>query len=961
MKINTKNLPLRHLSIILFLKVFACSLASQSDVFVIEEIKNGIQLNDYLSIQELDTDQLELADLQRPEWQSRFQPFQQFIEKYSTAKAIGRVLLDPEKVYWWRLHIRNGLQQPIDNWILHTGRSNYTEVFITGKDGELIDTKYTGWMMPTDKKDYVFGNRQAERVSFSLPEGKMVTLYGKVRVDNKKEPYVWVELSEEDYYKNWHYIKKTRLEWASIGSLLTFILFSILLYMTTRDRVFFWHALYLSGIFLYLLEFFNVLPDLIWLRDHRMATQVFIYMTLCLMDVAYLQFIRKFMNMKKSHPDWDRRFHWFVVTRIIYAAMVIIYYLVSFNMKMADDLTALFLVIEYVGMIGLLAWLFGWKDKQSRFLIAGTAVFVVAIVVNSFSVVAGTGLIFSYTQFGVVGEAVLFTIALGYRMRKLAREEQETNRLKALDEFKTRFYTNITHEFRTPLTVIMGNTEIGKAEIQQLEEPQAYQSSKFQLLKSSFDTISRNASQLLRLINRLLDLSKLQSGKMPLLQQQSDIISYLRYLVESFHSLAASKDIQLRFLCDIEKLEMDFDAEKMQDILSNLISNAIKFSHPGSDILAIVKQSPKEDHAAELLYIMIKDHGKGITAEMLPHVFDRFNTAKDTGNPAGGSGVGLALTKELVELMGGQVRAESEPEKGATFTIVLPISRQAPKSETILTHSLAAKQEALPLPMVPLPIPTSEGEKPVCLVIDDNIDIVRYLQNLLNNEYDVIVAYDGKSGINKALEQMPDVIISDVMMPEKDGLEVCDILKNDERTSHIPIILLTAKATIQDRIEGLRRGADAYMQKPFNREELFISLKKSVELRNRLISYFSRLPFGFRNIEIKEAELVIEDAFLQKARKVVEKNLADDEFDIHFLCRELALSRAQLHRKLTALTGKSASHFIRSIRLETARQMLSKTALTVSEIAYDVGFKDPNYFSRLFAEEFGMPPSDTRK
>ncbi|MEZ4934632.1 MAG: ATP-binding protein [Saprospiraceae bacterium] len=860
-----------------------------------------------------------------------------------------------------RLSIRNELDQPINDRVLHTVPQQFYRGFWLGKWHWSIPN--TPRLMPTAKKKIItlIGNRQAERVPFSLAEGASVTVYGKMRVVNEKEPFIWVQLSKEDYFKNWRFIEKTRVEWASIGSLLTFILFSILLYFTTRDRVFLWHSLYLSGIFLYLLEFFNVLPDLVWMRDHRIFSQVFIYATLCLMDVAYIQFIRQFMDMKKNRPVWDRRFHWFAVARIVFAGLVILFYLATFNMKRSDDVTAFFLVMEYVGMIGLLLWLFGWKDKQSRFLIAGTAIFVVAIVVNAFSVVAGIGLIFSFTQFGVVGEAILFTIALGYRMRRMAKEQQEANRLKDLDEFKSRFYTNVTHEFRTPLTVIMGNTEIGKGEVQNLEETPTSYSSKTKVLLSNFDTIARNASQLLRLINRLLDLSKLQSGKMPLQLKQGDIISYLKYLVESFHSYAASREINVRFLCELEQFEMDFDAEKMQDILSNLLSNAIKFSPPYSEVIVTVKAVFLEKQSTEQLQVSIKNSGEGIPLEALPFIFDRFSTAKDTGNPAGGSGVGLALTKELVELMGGRIRVKSELGQGATFTFTLPVSREASKMEQSTSELFPVEHGAVDGANLPLPVPNNEEEKPVCLVIDDNADIVRYLQNLLANEYEVIVAFDGQQGIEKALEQLPDVIISDVMMPEKDGLEVCDFLKNDERTSHIPIILLTAKATVQDRIEGLRRGADAYLQKPFNREELFISLKKSVELRNRLISYFSRIPKEVQLPDSTEPEFVIENSFLQKARKIVEENLADDKFDIHHLCRELALSRAQLHRKLTALTGKSASHFIRSIRLATAKEMLAKTALTISEIAYDVGFKDPNYFSRTFAEEFGMPPSETRK
>jgi YesN/AraC family two-component response regulator len=304
-------------------------------------------------------------------------------------------------------------------------------------------------------------------------------------------------------------------------------------------------------------------------------------------------------------------------------------------------------------------------------------------------------------------------------------------------------------------------------------------------------------------------------------------------------------------------------------------------------------------------------------------------------------------------------------ETGTTFTIYLPVTRQADFEK--IPHTAPKEVGLEPIGKAPQTIEKAARQgKPLCLVIDDNADIVSYLKKLLSGEYEVAIAYNGQRGIEKALVLMPDVIISDVMMPEKDGLEVCDFLKNDQRTSHIPIILLTAKSTIEDRLEGLRRGADAYLQKPFNQKELFISLKKSVELRNRLISYFAHMPFAFQEEQpdlssIVEPDLVMENEFLQKAKKAVEENISDSQFGIQQLCRLLAMSRAQLHRKLTALTGKSASHFIRNIRLRKAKNLLMTTDQTISEIAYDVGFKDPNYFTRLFSEEFGETPSETRK
>jgi CheY-like chemotaxis protein/two-component sensor histidine kinase len=443
--------------------------------------------------------------------------------------------------------------------------------------------------------------------------------------------------------------------------------------------------------------------------------------------------------------------------------------------------------------------------------------------------------------------------------------------------------------------------------------------------------------------------------------RQGDMVAFLRYVMEAYQSFAKSKDIRLHFLSEMEHFHMDFDAEKLQDLLGNLLSNAVKFSPPGSEVWVKCKAIASEGTDGAQWLITVKDNGPGIAEEALAHIFDRFFQADSPeGQGLLGSGIGLSLARELVELMGGKITVESKLGTGTVFHIFLPVSRSAPAMEQSAAVQIPPIEIEIIEPLQPAEHAQENSEKPLCLVVDDNADVADYLKTLLQNDYAVSIAYDGQQGIEKALETLPDVIISDVMMPEKDGLQLCDFLKNDERTSHIPIVLLTAKASVEDRLEGLRRGADAYLKKPFNQEELFICLKKSVELRQRLLAHFSKITPQL-DVPANQPELAIEDAFLQKARKAVEEHLADDSFDIHQLCRLLAMSRAQLHRKLTALTGRSASHFIRSIRLHRAKILLASTDQTVAEIAYEVGFRDPNYFTRTFMEEFGVAPSGMRK
>lgn len=525
-----------------------------------------------------------------------------------------------------------------------------------------------------------------------------------------------------------------------------------------------------------------------------------------------------------------------------------------------------------------------------------------------------------------------------YRYQLARRLDQaETQRLLELDSVKTRLYTNITHEFRTPLTVISGMAE------QIDEQPQLSQT-----------LIQRNSQHLLRLVNQMLDLSKLESGKLALHLVQGDIISYLQYLTESFHSYAESKGIELIFYPEIDKVVMDYDEEKLMQVISNLLSNAIKFSQEGGKVIFHAQQLVKEGQQSLLLKVV--DKGVGIPDEQLPHVFDRFYQIDGSSTRQGeGTGIGLALTKELVQLMGGSIHVESKTGMGSTFLVQIPITQTAP---TATVHSgvipvLPPEIEA----MHTVGLHPANEDLPQVLIIEDNPDVVVYLQSCLQNHYQLSVAENGAIGIQKALEQTPDLIISDVMMPEKDGFEVCQALKQDERSSHIPIILLTAKVDIESRLTGLQEGADAYLAKPFEKQELLIRIEQFIQLRHNLQNRYRELH-GVPIASDKKYQR--EDGFVRKVKLIIEEHLSNDEFSVDQLARELGMSRSQLFRKLKALTDQSVVAYLRSYRLARARQLLRNTDLSVSEIAYEVGFKSPSHFSAAFLKEFGEQPSSTR-
>lgn len=545
---------------------------------------------------------------------------------------------------------------------------------------------------------------------------------------------------------------------------------------------------------------------------------------------------------------------------------------------------------------------------------------------------------------GVVGAGVWFFYR--YQLRRRI-EVQETLRLRELDDFKSRFFTNITHEFRTPLTIILGMAERLKG-------------AGGQDLANGLNLIRRNGENLLRLINQLLDLAKLESKSLKINYEQGDVLPYLRYVAESLHSFANARNVMLRVESDEAQIMMDYDPERLLQIVNNLLSNAVKFSHSGGMVL--LRATVKGKDSAPVLHLTVSDQGAGIPEEDLPHIFDRFYQANNLQKAReGGTGIGLALTRELVGVMGGSISVESKSGKGATFTVEMPITRKAgvvagaaPLSVEIAgvgkDSSAALRQPG-------------DVEAPQVLIIEDNPDVVEYLKACLEGHYFLDHAFNGRAGIEKALEHIPDLIISDVMMPEKDGFEVCDALKNDERTSHIPFILLTAKADLESRLAGLRRGADAYLTKPFHQEELQLIIRNQLELRKKLQAVLRERGFG-PSSPASTPELPylgMEDAFLQKIVGELEKHLDDADFGVPQLSRKIGLSQSQLYRKIKALTDLSTAAYIRNVRLLKGKHLLETTDLTMAEVAYQVGFTTPNYFSDAFLEVFGTRPNAMRK
>ena len=521
-------------------------------------------------------------------------------------------------------------------------------------------------------------------------------------------------------------------------------------------------------------------------------------------------------------------------------------------------------------------------------------------------------------------------------------KQAEATSLKELDEAKTKLLTNISHEFRTPLTIMLGMARLIK------EHPDEW-------FRKGSEKIIQNGHALLHLVNDLLDMARLEAGAMTVNCLQQDIITQLRYLVGSFSSVATEKNIDLQFSPHSGEFIMDFDADKLMQIVSNLLSNALKFTPKDGKVELSTENLPSQHSFS----IRVKDNGPGIAAEHLPQIFDRFYRIE---NPLlqsqSGSGLGLALTRELITLMNGTVSVESEPGAGTQFTITLPVTNEAPLKEKmteIETLEFTDSAERFQINK----LPPDNTNAPVVLIVEDNRDLTEYLQHILATEYRVESAADGKSGLEQAFELIPDIIVSDVMMPVMDGIALLERLKSDIRTSHIPVVMLTAKADITSRLTGLEKGADEYLAKPFHEKELRIRLRNLIDMRERMQQHFASLTPDAAHLQDKS--LKIENEFIRKIRAFMEENIAAEEFEIQQLCRQMAMSRAQLYRKFKALTGKSVFEYLRTLRLHKAKELLLTSTLNVTQVCFDVGFNNLSHFSRIFTEEFGRKPSDFRK
>lgn len=881
-------------------------------------------------------------------------------------------ILEKGKTYWFKASIKNEYDpsKALDRFFFETGTfTKYAEIYWYGYEGSnKFIIKRVGENFKADPEfnlDWWFFGSMVKEIP--IPPQDTLTLFLKIKLELdwqfSKHNKAFVITNLEHVKQNNFGLGYKIILYA--GFMIMMILYSLGLYFIIRESAYLYYALFAFSILAYNASIFQltyfIVPYIFPNQpEYELLFRLFIYVGF----FSFLFFCKDYLELKKHLPFWNKAFAIVGFAALGFMLFELILILTSSRFPWdwsSDYIRRLpYIVIPFVLTFTVfIIPCLRLPSKKKYFLLAGILSLTMSAIYVLITTLINNGIsasVFFTLLIGSAVELIFFALGLAYRIKESEVEKREAftqlqtaenekrfseleqQRLQEMDDLKTRLYTNITHEFRTPLTIIMGISDTIKGH---LEEK---------------GLIKRNSQNLLQLINQMLDLSKLEVGELKVNYIQSDIIPFLNYLTDSFISMARDKEVNLAFYSEEDHLFMDFDEQKIQHIIYNLLSNAIKFTNFGGRVVFHVRAENEQ------LYIKVKDNGKGISQEDLPHIFNRFYQADNGLSRAyEGTGIGLALTKDLAELMGGEISVKSQIDKGTEFTIQLPIRREAPTKSIQVLEDTMNKQFALDVSTTSnnttanLPI---DPNKASLLVIEDNRDITNYLKLILKDRYNIQNAIDGNVGFQLATEQLPDIIISDVMLPHKNGYELCADLKKDRRTSHIPVILLTGLSGEKDRLEGLNSGADAFLTKPFNKEELKIRLENLVMVRRELqeryaiqVSDTSKAPNTSNDLE---------NTFLNQLKTVIEEKMNSSDFQIADLAEGMNMSQVQVYRKLKALTGRTPSQFVRSIRLQKAKDLLLNSDLTISEIAYDVGFADPSYFTRTFQQEFETSPRDFR-
>ncbi|MEM8510217.1 MAG: ATP-binding protein [Bacteroidota bacterium] len=882
---------------------------------------------------------------------------------FQNSAALPKRLL-PNVTYWAKIRIQTSAV--LEGWKLHFqdtriglpawAKSN-GKVDVYAYDGErLIFHGRTGVDYPKKTRSttdhWVLNSIGLE----AIPANGPITLIIRAKGNSFGHPPYFNLSARSPSQPYYHQIYQFHNSFNIFMFGVTFIVFlyHLLQFLYLRDRLYFWCSLWLFSV----------------LATHTMTVGVGIgnvpifrfSLWLILANSVLFTFWffgRAFIESKRKFPVLDKFILGFALLIIAEIAITVGYVLVS---NPERDYTGpgfhfVFLNAFAVASLMISLLLTFKKDLFARYFGIGSTIGSLFFIVGtlwSFGMLKSMPFNIDPYATGIFLQIIIYSFGIAFRRQKINEKNEEERllaersmaeigRMKDLDEIKTRFFANISHEFRTPLALISGP-------IQSALKRSANEQT-IPLARNHFKIISKNTKRLENLVDQLLELSKIESGKVHLSLKQGGLIQFIRSIVFSFESMAERKNISLNSSFPQELEHAFFDKDKLEKIITNLLSNAFKYTPENGAVTVTIDGS--ESH----LLLEVTDTGKGIAKEELKRIFERFYRVE--GNEKQGSGIGLALTKELVEVHNGTISVDSTKDKGTTFKIRLPIVlAHLPQGIAVFPESNSAVEEdtrrTIEKPQPQEAIEIIENKLPVALLIEDNADLRQYIREVILQHFQVKIAKNGLQGERMAIEHIPDIILSDVMMPKKDGYALCNALKANPKTCHIPVILLTAKAGQENKIAGLTQGADAYLTKPFDEDELLLLMRNLVESRKNLWDYFKALDM----LLVDEIAVTsIDDTFLQQVFKIIKENLDNGQFGVDDMARHVGFSRSQLHRKLKAISNKSANQLITEVRLNEAHHMLKHKKGTVSEIAYSVGYSNLSYFTKSFKEKFGFLPS----
>lgn len=870
--------------------------------------------------------------------------------------------LRPESSIYVRFQLHNSLNHPID--LLLFNQFELVSVYDFSPDGSWsvrksgnkrpkseLDSSHLKILFPVD---FLFP------LSLKAQETKTLLIqYQSIYSASYPIPFPHLE-SEKTIVSEVTELSVKRGTFAALfgGILACMALLYFCMYGIKREYIYLYGGLYVSCLVIDCLHEFQIYFHIIFPDHYHVALIIFIicnrgYVFFCTLFCIDFNFGD---GWKPRFRRWANRILWIMVLlSVIQVSGLIIMQEYSLDLMKWRFIPAQWIskIFAYTVLgITIVSWylVFRWGSKMKKYFTLTVLFLTVGMFLSYFLNYSVDRLanpfLLPFIKYGfAVISAVLFFTFLSYRSQLI---EKERNLLEGLISTKSRFFANVSHEFRTPLTLILGPVEklLQKAPSGETHE--------------QLTLIQRNGKRLLRFVNQILDLAKIESGQMELEPVPTELISLSRRITGAFDSVAKSKEIDLRFHSSEEELNCMVDQEKLEMVINNLISNACKFTSQKGNIAVDVRLQSKNQ-----IHISVTDDGPGISPVHQPYIFDRFYQVENedftTNQPS--TGIGLSLSKELVELHGGTISLKSQVGSGSTFLLLIPyievmeattvVSR--PEKTPVYSHysEVQAFQTSDPLPV--------DQTQPMLLIVEDNKDVSRYLRICLQDTYQLIEATDGGMGISMAIDQVPDLIITDVMMPNKDGYQLTEALKSHQTTSHIPIIILTGKYSLESRLKGLGADADAYLTKPFEAEELKATIQSLLNNRNRLqFLYSQELILTQGPIESRTStELdTREQLFLSQCQEAVNAQLSNEDFSVEDFATAVHMDRTQLFRKLKALTGQSPSRFIRTIRLRHALPLIRANTATIAEIAYSVGFGSTTYFNRVFKEEFGKAPGE---